>query len=136
MPDWGSMAGEITAPLPSWDQVSDAASGAWGTVKDTASGIADGVGSLFGGMGDIGPMVGEMVAPLPTGLLPSDFLPSMPDIGPMVGEMMLPTGLLDPGSWASDFVGPSGGGGGFPSIAELMPSLPSLPWDQAGELMF
>jgi hypothetical protein len=64
--------------------------------------------------------------------MPSDFLPSMPslpDIGPMLGEMMLPSDFIGPG-------GLGGGGGGFPSIAELMPSLPDIPWDMAGELLF
>jgi hypothetical protein len=56
-------------------------------------------------------------------------MPSLPDIGPMLGEMMLPSDFIGPG-------GLGGGGGGFPSIAELMPSLPDIPWDMAGELLF
>ena len=60
------------------------------------SSIGRSVGGLLGGLGDLGPMAGELMAPgLPTGLLPSDFLPN---IDPSVaGELMapgLPTGLL------------------------------------------
>lgn len=125
--------------LPSWD---DVASGA-GSVVDT---VSDYLPSIDPGM------AGELIGP---GGLPGDFLPSMPDIDPSwMGEMVVgPGGLpgdfmpsmpdIDP-SWAGELIGPGGLPGDFlpnnpgfdlPSIAELLPSIPSLPWDQLGELM-
>jgi hypothetical protein len=139
MSDWGSMAGELVGALPSWDDVSGAASG----VADWFGGMAPSMGEMIAelmpsmpsdflpSMPDIGPSLGELIGPggLPGDFLPSDFLPSMPDmpdIGPYLGE------LVGPGGLPGDFL-PGGGGGG---IMELMPSMPDIPWDMAGELVF
>ena len=145
MPDWGSMVGEIAAPLPSWDRVKQGASSAWDTVSSGASDIWNqvtspsiapmvgemalplGVPDLPFGLPDIGPMVGEMQLPLGVPDLPFG-LPDLPDIGPMAGEM-----LVGPGGLPGDFL-PGGGGGGLPFIGEGLPSLPDIPWDMAGEL--
>lgn len=49
-------------------------------------GVGRSIGGLLGGLGDIGPMAGEIMAPMPH--LPSDFLPN---IDPSVaGEIMAP----------------------------------------------
>lgn len=159
--DWdslGPMAAELIGALPSWDDVSSTA----GSVYDTVSGMFDpsmaaelvpmmpmevlGPGGL---PGDFAPPM-ELIGPgglFPGGDMPSDFLP--PDI---VG----PGGLIEDGgfggisgraggglSGGGAFAGAKGGasgsvggmGGILPSIAEILPSIPSLPWGSLVELM-